>query len=89
VSGTAVIRNGDDEIYLRENHSTYIQAMQLHRLTNPGRIPLQIIEIQVGGYLEEDDIERFDDDFGRGVPKADTEKIKKGRTESVSRARKG
>ncbi|MFZ2960727.1 MAG: mannose-1-phosphate guanylyltransferase/mannose-6-phosphate isomerase [Candidatus Ozemobacteraceae bacterium] len=73
VSGTAVIRNGDEEFYLRENHSTYIQATQLHRLANPGRIPLQIIEIQVGGYLEEDDIERFDDDFGRGVSRADIE----------------
>jgi len=65
VSGTARIRNGDEEFFLRENHSTYIQATQMHRLANPGRIPLQIIEIQVGAYLEEDDIERFDDDWGR------------------------
>jgi mannose-1-phosphate guanylyltransferase/mannose-6-phosphate isomerase len=69
VSGTAMVRNGDEDIYLRENHSTYIQATQLHRLMNPGRIPLQIIEIQVGSYLEEDDIERFDDDWGRGEKK--------------------
>ena len=65
VSGTALVQNGTEEIYLQENQSTYIPATALHRLTNPGRIPLRIIEIQVGAYLEEDDIERFDDDWGR------------------------
>ncbi|MBF0547411.1 MAG: mannose-1-phosphate guanylyltransferase/mannose-6-phosphate isomerase [Candidatus Riflebacteria bacterium] len=67
VSGTATIRNGDEEFYLNENESTYIRPTELHRLSNYGKIPLQIIEIQVGGYLEEDDIERFDDDFNRGT----------------------
>ncbi|MBF0410202.1 MAG: mannose-1-phosphate guanylyltransferase/mannose-6-phosphate isomerase [Candidatus Riflebacteria bacterium] len=65
VSGTATIRKGNEEFFLRENHSTYIQQTELHRLANTGKIPLQIIEIQVGSYLEEDDIERFDDDFNR------------------------
>ncbi|HNV70823.1 MAG TPA: sugar phosphate nucleotidyltransferase, partial [Candidatus Ozemobacteraceae bacterium] len=66
VSGTATVRRENEELFVRENHSIYIQATQKHRLSNFGRIPLQIIEIQVGGYLEEDDIERYDDDWGRG-----------------------
>lgn len=66
VSGTATVRRDNEELFVRENHSIYIQATQKHRLSNFGRIPLQIIEIQVGGYLEEDDIERYDDDWGRG-----------------------
>ena len=48
-----------------ENQSTYIPVGVKHRLTNPGKIPLKIIEVQSGAYLEEDDIERFDDDYGR------------------------
>ena len=48
-----------------ENLSTYIPVGVKHRLTNPGKIPLKIIEVQSGAYLEEDDIERFDDDYGR------------------------
>jgi len=47
------------------NESTYIPINVKHRLENPGEIPLQIIEVQNGEYLEEDDIERFDDDYGR------------------------
>lgn len=65
VSGTAGIGDGTKDVFLAENQSTFIPPTQMHRLSNPGRIPLQIIEIQVGSYLEEDDIERFDDDFGR------------------------
>lgn len=65
VSGSAIIVNGDDEIFLRTNHSTYIQAGQKHRLTNPGKINLVMIEVQTGQYLGEDDIVRFDDVYGR------------------------
>lgn len=65
VSGTAQITNGSNTIVLTENQSTYIPLGEMHRLTNPGRIPLEIIEIQTGGYLGEDDIVRFDDDYGR------------------------
>ncbi len=65
VAGTAKITNGDQEFCLEENQSTYIPKTNRHRLENPGRIPLQIIEIQTGAYLEEDDIVRFGDIYGR------------------------
>ncbi len=65
VHGTAKIVNGDQIIYLEENQSTYVPKTTRHRLENPGKVPLHIIEIQIGPYLEEDDIVRFDDDFGR------------------------
>ena len=65
IAGTAKITNGDQEIFLEENESTYIPKTNRHRLENPGRIPLQIIEIQTGAYLEEDDIVRFGDIYGR------------------------
>ena len=65
IAGTAKIVNGDQEIFLEENQSTYIPKTHRHRLENPGRIPLQIIEIQSGHYLEEDDIVRFGDVYGR------------------------
>jgi mannose-1-phosphate guanylyltransferase/mannose-6-phosphate isomerase len=65
VHGTAKIVNGDDVIFLEENQSTYVPKTARHRLENPGRVPLHIIEVQIGPYLEEDDIVRFDDDFGR------------------------
>jgi mannose-1-phosphate guanylyltransferase/mannose-6-phosphate isomerase len=65
VAGTAKIVNGDQEIFLDENQSTYIPKTHRHRLENPGKIPLQIIEIQTGPYLEEDDIVRFGDVYGR------------------------
>lgn len=65
VKGTARIVNGDKEIYIHENESTYISKTTEHRLENPGIIPLEIIEIQTGMYLEEDDIVRFDDMYGR------------------------
>ena len=60
------IVNGEQEIFLEENQSTYIPKTHRHRLENPGKIPLQIIEIQTGPYLEEDDIVRFGDIYGRG-----------------------
>jgi mannose-1-phosphate guanylyltransferase/mannose-6-phosphate isomerase len=65
IAGTARIVNGDQEVYLEENQSTYIPKTHRHRLENPGKIPLQIIEIQSGPYLEEDDIVRFEDVYGR------------------------
>jgi len=65
IAGTARIVNGDQEIYLEEDQSTYIPKTHRHRLENPGKIPLQIIEIQSGAYLEEDDIVRFGDIYGR------------------------
>ena len=65
IAGTARIVNGDQEMYLEENQSTYIAKTHKHRLENPGKIPLQIIEIQSGAYLEEDDIVRFGDVYGR------------------------
>ncbi len=65
VSGTARITNGDDVFLLYENQSTYIPAGVNHRLENPGVIDLELIEVQNGSYLGEDDIVRFEDDYGR------------------------
>ncbi|MDX2346869.1 MAG: mannose-1-phosphate guanylyltransferase/mannose-6-phosphate isomerase [Legionella sp.] len=65
VKGTARITNGDNVILLTENQSTYIPIGTKHRLENPGKFPLELIEIQSGGYLGEDDIVRFDDVYGR------------------------
>lgn len=65
VSGTAVVTRGDEEIMLSENESTYIPLGVKHRLMNPGTIPLEIIEIQSGSYLGEDDIVRLDDVYNR------------------------
>lgn len=65
VKGTAEITNGDKVITLTENQSTYIPLGEVHRLTNPGTIPLEIIEVQSGSYLGEDDIVRFEDHYGR------------------------
>ena len=66
VSGTARVHRGDEEFLLTENQSTYIPVGVQHRLTNPGKIPLEIIEVQSGSYLGEDDIVRFEDVYGRG-----------------------
>ena len=66
VKGTARVTNGDAVLLLEENQSTYIPLGVQHRLENPGSIPLEIIEVQSGGYLGEDDIVRFDDIYGRG-----------------------
>jgi mannose-1-phosphate guanylyltransferase / mannose-6-phosphate isomerase len=65
VKGTAEITNGDKTILLTENQSTYIPLGEIHRLANPGTIPLEIIEVQSGSYLGEDDIVRFEDHYGR------------------------
>ena len=65
VKGTAEIVNGDTHLLLHENQSTYIPLGQKHRLSNPGKVPLEIIEVQSGSYLGEDDIVRFEDTFGR------------------------
>jgi mannose-1-phosphate guanylyltransferase / mannose-6-phosphate isomerase len=65
VTGTAEITNGDKVRTLTENQSAYIPLGEVHRLVNPGSIPLEIIEVQSGGYLGEDDIVRFEDTYGR------------------------
>jgi mannose-1-phosphate guanylyltransferase/mannose-6-phosphate isomerase len=65
VSGTAQITNGDKEYLLTENQSTYIPLGVVHSLANPGKLPLELIEIQSGSYLGEDDIVRFEDKYGR------------------------
>jgi mannose-1-phosphate guanylyltransferase/mannose-6-phosphate isomerase len=66
VRGTAEVTNGDQVILLTENQSTYIPLGTTHRLANPGKVPLEIIEVQSGSYLGEDDIVRFEDTYGRG-----------------------
>ncbi|HEY2024431.1 mannose-1-phosphate guanylyltransferase/mannose-6-phosphate isomerase [Paraburkholderia sp.] len=65
VCGTALVTRGEEQFLLGENESTYIPLGVCHRLENPGRVPLQIIEVQSGTYLGEDDIVRFDDKYGR------------------------
>jgi mannose-1-phosphate guanylyltransferase/mannose-6-phosphate isomerase len=65
VTGTAQIVNGDKVVLLSENESTYIPLGERHRLSNPGKVPLEIIEVQSGSYLGEDDIVRFEDGYGR------------------------
>ena len=65
VRGTARVTRGETTLTLSANQSTYIPPGARHRLGNPGEDPLEVIEVQVGAYLGEDDIARFDDDFGR------------------------
>lgn len=65
VSGTASVTNGDKTYLVTENQSTYIPIGQIHALENPGMIPLELIEVQSGSYLGEDDIVRFEDIYGR------------------------
>ncbi len=65
VEGTAKVLNGDKEFLLEENQSTYIPIGATHRLENPGKVPVRIIEVQSGSYLGEDDIVRLEDDFNR------------------------
>ena len=65
VEGTAKVINGDKEILLSEDQSTYIPLGSIHRLENPGRIPLRLIEVQTGSYLGEDDIVRLEDRYDR------------------------
>nr|WP_314445817.1 mannose-1-phosphate guanylyltransferase/mannose-6-phosphate isomerase [uncultured Sphingomonas sp.] len=65
VTGTAEVTVGERTFLLHENESTYISAGTVHRLANPGKVPLHLIEVQCGTYLGEDDIVRFDDIYGR------------------------
>ena len=65
VKGTAEVTNGDKVFLLSENESTYIPLGHVHRLANPGKVPLELIEVQSGSYLGEDDIVRFEDTYGR------------------------
>jgi mannose-1-phosphate guanylyltransferase len=67
VSGTAKVTNGEKTFILSENESTYIPVGQVHALENPGKLQLEIIEIQTGSYLGEDDIVRLDDVYGRAA----------------------
>jgi mannose-1-phosphate guanylyltransferase len=66
VSGTAKVVNGEQEMLVGTNESTYIPAGHKHRLENPGIVDLVMIEVQSGSYLGEDDIVRFEDKYGRG-----------------------
>lgn len=65
VSGAAIVTKGEEEMLLKEDESTYIPLGTIHRLANPGKIPLELIEVQSGSYLGEDDIVRFEDVYGR------------------------
>jgi mannose-1-phosphate guanylyltransferase/mannose-6-phosphate isomerase len=65
VSGTAKVTRGEETLLLSENQSTYIPLGVTHRLENPGMVPLELIEVQSGSYLGEDDIVRFEDVYGR------------------------
>ncbi len=65
VSGTARVTNGDKIFLLSENESTYIPVGVVHALENPGKVELELIEVQSGSYLGEDDIVRFEDRYGR------------------------
>jgi mannose-1-phosphate guanylyltransferase/mannose-6-phosphate isomerase len=65
VKGSARVTIGDKEFWLRNGESTFVPSGSKHRLENPGLLPLEVIEVQIGEYLGEDDIVRFEDDFGR------------------------
>ena len=65
VSGTAKVTKGTETFLVTENESTYIPLGTTHRLENPGRVELEMIEVQSGSYLGEDDIVRFEDVYGR------------------------
>ena len=65
VRGTARVTRGDETFLLTENESTYIPIGTRHRLENPGSIPLEIVEVQTGSYLKEDDIVRIEDRYNR------------------------
>ena len=71
VSGSALVTCGDEHHIVNMNESTFIPVGRLHRLENPGKIPLVIIEVQSGEYLGEDDIVRLDDDYARTEPNGD------------------
>ena len=63
--GTAEVTRGEETFLLSENESTYIPIGEVHRLRNPGKVDLEMIEVQSGGYLGEDDIVRLEDTYGR------------------------
>ena len=65
VNGTAKVEIDGKKIILNENQSSYIPLGSKHRLSNPGKKPLKLIEVQSGSYVGEDDIKRFEDDYGR------------------------
>lgn len=65
VKGTALVQKGEETILLSENESTYIPVGTKHRLSNPGKIPLEIVEVQSGPYLRDDDVIRYEDSYGR------------------------
>ena len=65
VEGTAKVTIGNDERLITENESVYIPIGSVHRLENPGKLPVSLIEVQTGSYLGEDDIERYDDRYAR------------------------
>jgi mannose-1-phosphate guanylyltransferase/mannose-6-phosphate isomerase len=75
VKGTAEVTCGSETFLLTENQSTYIPLGEMHRLHNPGKTALEIVEVQSGSYLGEDDIVRFDDAYGRVVPIAGAKKL--------------
>ena len=68
VSGTALVTLGEQQHLLSENQSIYVPVGEVHALENPGKMPLDLIEVQVGSYLGEDDIVRLDDRYGRLCP---------------------
>lgn len=65
VKGTALVTKGDEQIILKEDQSIYIPVGTVHRLENPGIIPLEMVEVQTGSFLGEDDVIRLDDVYGR------------------------
>jgi len=65
VRGTAKVTRGKEEFFVHENESTFIPVREVHRLENPGNILLEMIEVQSGSYLGEDDIVRLQDDYHR------------------------
>lgn len=67
VKGTALVTRGEEHKFISENESFYISATEWHRLENPGKVPLEIIEVQLGTYLGEDDIVRSDDVYNRSA----------------------
>jgi len=66
VEGSATVTKGAETRLLSENQSIYIPVGEVHRLENPGKVPMRLIEVQTGSYFGEDDIVRYDDDYGRG-----------------------
>jgi mannose-1-phosphate guanylyltransferase/mannose-6-phosphate isomerase len=90
VQGTARVTRGEEVLMLHENQSTYIPPGTRHRLENPGKIELKLIEVQSGSYLGEDDIVRFADDYGRAdtVPAPATQRRRQGTTAASTSSRK-